>query len=98
LGICLVSMIAGFITYDLQQCVEVHEDHLKFHFIFPKLAKTIYYHEIQKIEISAAEDPFGTLKIHDKKGKQYQFFFLDDVKYIKTLIETQSTPSQQLAA
>lgn len=95
LGFCLITMITGFVTYDLKHKVHFHEDVLEVHF-FGK--KEISYSDIQSIEVSDEEQNFATLTIKCKDSKKYTFYFIDEADKIKAWLKEKKYPSLKAAA
>lgn len=97
LGLCLGLMICSFITYDLKHTVEFHEEHLLVRFSVFGYEKKVFYHEIEKVDISEKGQTFATLSLSTKKGR-FGFYFVDDADKIKAWIEEKRTPASSLAA
>jgi hypothetical protein len=98
LGICLVAMIAGFITYDLKHRVEFKENALIVHFAPFHYQVSLAYDDIVGVELSEAGQSFATLHLVTTEGKKYRFYFVDDADKIKTWLDNKRSPSLSLAA
>ena len=98
LGLCLVAMIAGFITYDLKHKVEFKDRELVFYFAPFHNHITLSYHEIVSVELSEAGQSFATLTLLTSSGKKYRFYFVDEADKIKSWLDDKKSPSSQLAA
>lgn len=86
LGLFLVLMIAGFISYDLHHKIECKENHINV--CWGPLNKNILYQDILAVEIPEDEKSFSTVKIVTKNGST-KFFFVDQAKALKLFIEDQ---------
>ncbi len=95
LGFCLVTMIAGFVTYDLKHKVHFAENSMMIDWLGKK---EIFYHEILSMEVSGEENSFANLTIVCSNSKKYTFYFIDEADKLKEWIKEKKYPSSQLAA
>lgn len=95
LGFCLITMIAGFVTYDLKHKVNFFDESLEIDWMGKK---NINYTDILSVEISDEEQSFATLRIECRDSKKYTFYFIDDADKIKEWIKEKKYPSSQQAA
>lgn len=94
LGLFLVFMIAGFISYDLHHKIECKENHINI--CWGPLNKKILYQDILAIEIPEDEKSFSTVRIVTRYGS-HKFFFVDNGKALKAFIKDQQV-EKKLAA
>lgn len=97
LGGLLISMIAGFIFYDMKHEVVLNDFSMTTSFLGMK--KEIPYADIFEIQNSSPQHNFGTLLIRSKTGK-FKFYFVDEADKVKTMIDQKrlGTMSEQKAA
>lgn len=91
----LVSMICGFITYDVKHKVTFFADHLEVSFL--RAPRKILYSEIVSIQVSEPKQTFATIKFRTS-STQHTFFFVDDADAIKEFIESQKHVEFKAAA
>jgi hypothetical protein len=94
LGLVLATMIAGFVTYDLNHQVEVFEDRLIISFLGKKTM--LAFQEIAQIEISHPGESFSKFSFISS-GKKYKFYFIDDAEKLKSWIQDHSLPVLKVA-
>jgi hypothetical protein len=98
LGGCLVSMIAGFITYDLTHVVKFENETFSVSVKWLHYNKTYAYQDLTSIEISEAGQSFATLTLTTNSGKKMGFYFIDEPDKIKAWLEEKRVPELQAAA
>jgi hypothetical protein len=98
LGVCLMSMITGFVTYDLTHVVEFYQDSIKINMKWLNYEENISYRDIFKVEVSDSGQTFATLKITTKSGEYHSFYFVDDADKIKKWLDQKQAPQMQEAA
>lgn len=94
LGVGLVLIVAGFITYDLKHRVILHEDRLEVSFLAG--SKTILFQDIIKVEVSDKGHSFASLIIWHSQGKSV-FYFLDSAQMAHDLILNAQTSLSEAA-
>lgn len=98
LGGCLVTMIAGFITYDLTHVVKFEEETFSVSVKWLNYKKTYLYTDIASVEISEAGQSFATLTLTTSTGKKMGFYFIDEPDKLKAWLEKKRMPELQAAA
>lgn len=100
LGACLVTMIAGFVAYDLTHVVKIEEESLSVNIAWLNYSKTYQYHEVSSIKVSESSQSFATVSVSFNSGKKINIFFADDADKIKKIIEEKRSapPEIKLAA
>jgi hypothetical protein len=96
LGGLLVSMIIGFITYDVKHTIELQDSQIEIQFFHWK--KVIHYQDILTVENTSPQHHFGTITLKTTKGTQ-RFYFVDKAEKVKELLnKKREVPSEKLAA
>jgi hypothetical protein len=98
LGISLVLMIMGFITYDLTHSVIFEERTLFISVNWLGYEKRLLYDDLVDIRVTEVEQSFSNLILKTKSGKKYRFYFVDDADKIKTWLDQRRFSQEQLAA
>ncbi|HXH30293.1 MAG TPA: hypothetical protein VNJ01_05750 [Bacteriovoracaceae bacterium] len=93
-GVCLVLMIGAFICYDLKHQVVFYEDHLRVQF-FGRV-ETIWYQDIQKIDVLEPSGSFSKITIQHRTGKA-SFYFVDSAAAIKDWVQSRQLEHPQAA-
>lgn len=98
LGGCLVSMIMGFVTYDLTHVVKFQEETFSVSINWLNYHQTYAYQDLASIEITEAGQSFSTLTLTTRSGKKFGFYFVDEADKIKAWLEKKRIPEMQAAA
>lgn len=94
LGVGLVLIVAGFITYDLKHRVTLHQNHMEVSFLGQK--QTILFQDITKVEVYEKGHSFASLIIWHAKGKTV-FYFLDSAQEALEFIQSARAPVSEAA-
>ncbi len=84
IGGLLITMIVGFVSYDVYHQVTLFDEHLEITYYRFKMA--IPFEDIVAVYITDPNESFGTVKVQTRKTN-YRFYFVDDVAKIKSWIE-----------
>ena len=98
LGGCLVSMIAGFITYDLTHVVKFEAETFSVSVKWLNYSRTYAYMDLAHVKISEPGQSFATLTLTTVRGKKMGFYFIDDPDKLKAWLEKKRLPELQAAA
>jgi hypothetical protein len=98
LGLCLITMISSFITYDLTHIVNFSEDKIEITVRWAKYKKTLSICDISKVDVIDPGQSFSTIVLTSKDGKKHTFFFIDNADKIKKWIEDKQSSEFKIAA
>jgi hypothetical protein len=98
LGLCLISMISMFITYDLTHIVNFSENSIEISVHWAGYKKTLSISEISKVEVIDPGQSFSTIVLISKNGEKHKIFFIDDADKIKKWIEEKQSSEFKIAA
>ncbi|MBA2404315.1 MAG: hypothetical protein H0V66_06055 [Bdellovibrionales bacterium] len=95
---CLISMISGFIIYDMTHIVTFEEETFSVSIQWLNYHKVYAYQDITQIEVSESGQTFASLALTTHSGKKFGFYFVDEADKIKAWLEKKRLPEMQAAA
>ena len=98
LGLCLITMISSFITYDLTHIVNFTEDKIEISVRWAGYKKTLPICDISKVDVLDPGQSFSTMILTSKNGEKHKFFFIDDADKIKKWLEDKQSSEFKIAA
>ncbi len=96
LGGLLVTMIIGFITYDVKHSIELKDSEIEVSFF--NFKKMISYQDILTVENTSPQHHFGTITLKTTKGTT-RLYFIDEADKVKEFLnKKREIPAEKLAA
>lgn len=87
LGVCLVSMITGFVVYDLTHAVNFGEEELTVSIKWLGYKKILKYTDILETHVVEPGQSFSSLNLKMMSGKKFTFYFIDEADKIKSWLD-----------
>lgn len=88
LALSLVIMMAALVIYDTYGKFNMYESYM--HLSFGPLSKTVYYKDIEDVEVLDPNASFTNIIIRMKDKKYKLVYFVDDAVEIKEIVENYS--------
>jgi hypothetical protein len=87
LGLGLIALIGGFMTYDRYYQIKLHTNFLEVKFSPIKMHEEFLYQRIERVELKQNRFGFSDVILEMKDGKVLKLRHVDDGDVIKNIIE-----------